>query len=769
MATNEGASFGARLRRLREASGLSQEELAHRAGLTPNAVGTLERGERRRPYPNTVRALADALDLDDAERAKLISSVPTRSRITVAERALPAPPTPLIGRDRDVRSINDLLRHDRARVVTLTGPGGVGKTRLAIEVASRVMEEFPDGVIFVDLAPLGGANLVLPTIARTMGLRETGSLHEALRAVLAARHLMLVLDNFEHVLDAAVDVAWLLESSPNLTVLVTSRAPLRIRGENEYQVAPLEMPDPGSLPSAESVERAPAAQLFVSRAQEASPSFSLNRSNAGTIAAICWRLEGLPLALELAAAQTRFVGPTTVLSRLDQVLQSAGARDLPPRQRTMRATLDWDHDLLSEAEKAAFRRLGVFAGGFTLQAAETVLSGEPLSETEVFALMGQLVEKSLVMAVGRGTSDTTRYRMLEPVRQYTLNRLEESGEADAVRSRHARFFSALAEKGGHGLKRADQLMWLELLSEEHDNLRAALGYLLERGDTDEAAELGWDLWFFWSLRGHLTEGQRWMEALLARDGGSNRAQKKALWVIAIFCYMSADVERTISVLNEILATDDDLDEETLTHALMLQGTAVSQDDPDHAEALLTRALELARRIDDRWSIPHTLQGLARAAMARTDFDAAEQYIVESLNVARKTGERWTLAVGLSTHALIALLQGHDERAEGFLGECTALALALRDPYMTATATHGLAVIAGRRGDGERMAHLAGAADALREATAIDIAATVWRTLFDQEVDPIRGKIGSDKFDLAYSEGRSMTPEELIGDLMPAVG
>ena len=769
MATSEGASFGARLRRLREASGLSQEELAHRAGLTPNAVGALERGERRRPYPNTVRALADALNLDDAERARLISSVPTRARLVAAEPSLPTPPTSLIGRDEDVRSVEALLAH-RARLVTLTGAGGVGKTRLAVEVASRVVEEFPDGVIFVDLAPLGDANLVLPTIARSLGLRETGSLHEALRAVLAPRHLLLLLDNFEHVLEAAVDIAWLLESSPDITVLVTSRAPLRIRGESEYQVAPLEMPDPGSLPSAESVEDAPAAQLFVRRAREASPGFSLNQNNAGTVAAICWRLEGLPLALELAAAQTRFVGPTTVLSRLDQVLQSAGARDLPPRQRTMRATLDWDHDLLTEEERAAFRRLGAFAGGFTLQAAEAVVSGEPISEVEIFARIGQLVEKSLVMAADWEASDTTRYRMLEPVRQYSLRRLEESSEADAVRSRHARYFSALADKGGHGLRRADQLMWLDVLSEEHDNLRAALGYLLERGDVDEAAQIGWNLWLFWSLRGHVVEGRAWMEALLARESRSSRGQKRALWVIAMFSYMRADSDRMLGALDEVFADDDALDNEVLPIALTLRGHGLSQyGDLDRAEPLLTKALDLARKIDDRWTIPHALHGLAHVAMARNDLDAAEPALVESLSVAREIGDRWSLAIGLTIHALVALLKGDDELAESQLGECTALAIALGDPFTIAYSLTGLAVIAGRRGDGERMAHLAGAADTLRETTAIDINMTVWRTLFENEVDSVREEMGPEKFDLAHSQGRSMTPEHLVGDWMPAVG
>jgi predicted ATPase/DNA-binding XRE family transcriptional regulator len=760
----ERASFGARLRRLREASGLSQEALAHRAGLTPNAVGNLERGERRRPYPNTVRALAEALDLDDADRADLIASIPSRGGRTAAASSLPVPPTPLIGREQDVRSIEARFRQRETRLVTLTGPGGVGKTRVAIEVASRLRGAFPDGVAFVDLASLRGAHLVLPTIAQSLGLRQTGPLHEALRAILAPKRLLLALDNFEHVLDAAADIASLLESCPDLAILATSRAPLRIRGEGEYHVSPLKMPDPGSVPRAESVADAPAAQLFLQRAREASPEFSLNQKNAGTIAAICWRLEGLPLALELAAAQVRFLAPATLLSRLDRILQSSGARDLPPRQQTMWATLDWDHDLLSQEERTVFRSLGVFAGGFTLEAAELVIAEEPGSEGTTLDVVGQLVEKSLVMAEAGMARDTTRYRMLEPVREYSFRRLEESGEEHAIRARHADYYSMLAEQAAPGLKRADQLIWLDVLSEEHDNLRATLGYLLEQGATDQAAQIGWNLWPFWALRGHVAEGKGWMEALVAREEGDpGLGHKRALWLIAMFCYMRPDLERMLRLLDEVLEHEEALDQETLTAALILQGQGLAHGEPDAAEVVLERALELARAGDDRWNIPHALHGLAHVAIGRNDLEAAERFATELVAVARTAGERWTLSIGHTIQATVALLQGDDEVAETALQDCNAVAIELQDPITTAYSLMGLALIAGRRKDGERMAHLAGAADALQEKAAIDFAATPWRTLVDNEVGSVREEMGPEEFDLAYSRGKLMTPEQLIGD------
>jgi tetratricopeptide (TPR) repeat protein len=434
----------------------------------------------------------------------------------------------------------------------------------------------------------------------------------------------------------------------------------------------------------------------------------------------------------------------------------------------MRATLDWDHDLLAEEERVAFRRLGVFVGGFTLESAEAVITDDASSDESTVMHIGQLVEKSLLTVDHLPASEAVRYRMLEPVRQYSLERLAQSGETDSVRSRHADHFGELADHGASGLKGADQLMWLELLDEEYDNVRAGLGYLLEQGNTEQAAQIGWNLWLFWSLRGHVAEGRRWMESLLAREEAtSGRGHARALWVLAMFSYMRADFDSMLAMLEEILAADEDLDEETLNQALVLQGHGLAQrGDLDDAEPVLKRGLDLAGLRGDRWYIVHALHGLVHVAMARSDFDTAIPLVRDSLTIAREIGERWALALSLTIYSVIELTRGEDEHAETLLEECTSLSITLRDPFTTAYSLTGLAVIAGRRGDAVRMAHLAGAADALRESKALDIGITIWRALFDEDVGSTRERMGPDEFDLAYARGRSMTPEELVGIEVP---
>lgn len=774
-APGHGASpFGARLRRLREAAGLTQEELASKAGLTAKAVSVLERGARKRPYPHTVRSLADSLGLNDDERAALFASLPGRgdaaaepSTTAAAPSILPVPATALVGRERELESASEILRHRGARLLTLTGPGGVGKTSLALEVVRRAAGDFGDGAAFVALAPLGDADLVVGTISLTLGVRETGGrpLRDTLHEYLGGRELLLVLDNFEHVMGAAPEVAGLLGSAPGLIVLVTSRAPLRIRGERECLMPPLAVPDPSHAPDVQTVHGAPAARLFLERARAASSAFLLTRKNAAAVAAICWRLDGLPLALELAAAQARFLGPTQLLLRLDQALEAGGARDLPERQRTMHATLDWSHDLLSDEEQALFRRLSVFSGGFTLETAEAVGADDRVGVGFVLGLLGRLVEQSLVR-VEPGTGDEARYGMLEPVRQYALEKLGEGGEEQEIRARHAAYFADLAGQAGSELKRADQASWLDRLSREHDNLRAALSWLLGRDEAQRVARIGWEIHRFWSLRGHTGEGQRWMERALALpDELSDGARARALYVVSMLSYVRGEAGRTVEAVEESIAASRAAgDPGALANGLLGRGlAALGEGDLEAAEEILGEALAMFREQDDGSGAALGLVGLAQVALARGDFDLAAESLAEAEALSRSVGDLFILIAALSAQALAARLRGDAAQTAALLRESVGLAGTLGDAWHVVFGVTGLAGEAASQGLAERAARLFGAAEALRETMGVDIPSPAWRALNERDLARAREQLAPETFDAARAEGRAMTLEETVAE------
>jgi predicted ATPase/transcriptional regulator with XRE-family HTH domain len=782
-------SFGEQLRRLREGARLTQEELAVRAGLTAKGIAALERGRRQRPYQHTVTALADALGLVGAERAYFVGATQRRAQAQVAPVAtsdrpsLPAPPTPLIGREEEVASLVALLSGG-ARLVTLLGPGGVGKTRLALAVATAVAHQFADGAAFVPLGPLDDAALVIPAIAAALGLREAGEqpTRELVLGHLRERRLLLVLDNYEHLLAAAPEVAALLAACPDLAILATSRAPLRLRGEREWIVAPLSLPNLSRLPTVGEISGNPAVMLFVARAQEVAPDFALTQPNAAAVAAICRRLDGLPLALELAAARIRLLNPTELLARLDRALPllAGGPRDLPARQRTMRDTIAWSYDLLTDEEQRLFSRLAVFAGGWDLDAAEAVDSGQWAVDSGQMAVSGAqssvysppstdtletlaaLVEQSLVVAEAR-EDGTTRYRLLAAVREFAREQLAAHREGEEARRRHAEHYLALAERAEHELSGPEQATWLDRLEREHDNVRMALPWSLAAGRTDLAVRFGWALHIFWAMRGYHREGRRWMELALASGALADAEEARALAAAGLLARMHGDYSVAVTRLQAALDRFRDLDDQPsvlvtfsrLGHAARLAG------EYGRATALAEEGLALARVLGDHARVVWMLDVLGLVALAEGAYARATGIFLEALPLAERASDQRYLA-GLRTNlGLAALGEGNYAAAAEYARASLEWNRTLALRRGIAFALDILASVAATRDEPERAARLFGAAEAVREADGLAHWSSTDRAVYERHLHTAREALGERAFAAAREEGRRMSVEAAI--------
>ena len=708
-----------------------------RSGVSAKAISTLERGERKRPYPHTIRALADALDLSKNERAALFVALPKRGSVDApvgpalaTESNLPIPSTSLLGRERELAEIRTFLQE--ARLLTLTGTGGVGKTRLAIEATWDAKRFFPDGAVFVTLASLSDFTFVLPTVAQSLGLREAGG--EILRGYLRDKQLLLVLDNFEHVLEAAPEVAALIETCPKLSVLVTSRAPLRVRGEQEYPVQPLALPTSTISPTVEVVVGSPSGRLFAERARAASPDFEFTPHNAAAVATICWRLAGLPLALELAAARVKFLDPTTLLSRLDQALSAVGARDLPQRQRTMWATLDWSHELLSEEERVLFRRLSVFIGGFSLEAAEAVGASGRILAKNVLGILGQLVEQSLVVAKPGQKGSGVRYGMLEPVRQYAWEKLQESREAEETKRRHFAHFLGLAEEAdqiyglltGTKLTGAEGEAWMDRLEREHDNLRTALGWAKERGEVEARLRLVGALSWFWWTRGYFVEGHNWAEHFLEKPvrgdpSALDGARAKALLGAGMLSYGRGEILRSIGLLEEGLATYRRLRDQAGTAAILAElGKVVrAQGSDDRAQELSKEGLRLSRLLGDNRSAAISLLTQGHIARRRGELNRSTDLFGEALALWKKLEDRRGMAYSLCNLGVAALERGEAGHALELHEESLRLYEAIQDKAGRAYALINLGDVARSLGDEGRAVSLYEVALALHKELGIE--------------------------------------------------
>ncbi|MBA2518214.1 MAG: helix-turn-helix domain-containing protein, partial [Chloroflexia bacterium] len=693
--------------------------------------------------------------------------------------SLPAPLTSLVGREREITALAAALR-GRDRLLTLTGPGGVGKTRLAVAAASAVAGDLPGGVCYVALGAIGDPRLVAPTIAQVLGVREAGreSIEARLESAMGEQRLLLVLDNFEQVVEAAPLVAALLAACPHLTVLVTSRVRLRISGERERPVPPLALAAPDAQAATGGVAQSDAVRLFVERAHAVRQDLVFTAEQATAVEAICQRLDGLPLAIELAAARVNVLPPTDLLARLVRMLPllTGGPRDAPARLRTMRGAIAWSYDLLTGDERAFFHRLAVFAGGFTLDAAEAVAgAGTPLRVqgvpgTPVSAaaldLVAALVDKSLLRAevVAGGA---TRYGMLETIREFGLERLAASGEADAVHQHHADWYLAFAADAGPRAKQPGAAPWVERLRREHPNLRAALTWFLDRRDGLALVRMTGALWPFWHEHTYFGEGHRWLEVALDLGRAAPAADRlRALTGAGTLAWYQSRIEQALAWHEQALALAREVgDRAAEAFALInLSAPAMEFGDYDLAFARLEAGLAAARAVGATEAASLALHNLGCLAWLRGEFHTSRQRAAEALALAQAEGWDWLVPSILGNYGVTTADLGDFDQAAALLREGLELGHARGNLWDVGTALEGLARVRAGAGRAQQAVKLFGAAAALRDETGIPWSRTD-RAYYEPFVAALQEELGADTFAAAWSDGRSLSWPAAVAEVL----
>jgi predicted ATPase/transcriptional regulator with XRE-family HTH domain len=745
---DDAVSFGRWVMSRRQALDLTRDDVAALVGCAPVTVAKIERDERR-PSHQMAERLADALrfppewreefvrrargvdpNVEVAEKSVTPEAAPAAPIVAATRGDLPVSPTSFVGREDDVEAVRSLLQRADVRLLTITGPAGIGKTRLSLQVVAGVEADFANGVWFVNLAPVRDLEAVIPAIAVSLHVREVAGrpLLVSLKDYLGSKQILLLLDNFEQIIHAAPLLTDLLASAPHLKVVVTSREPLRLYGEHQYTLRSLQLPDMEAgegAASMSSLERTESVELFVQRARSVKPTFVLSPENAGAVMSICRRLDGLPLAIELAAARLRLFTPQAMLARLDDAvgengsrgrlaLLTGGARDLPARQQTLRNAIQWSYELLNEGERRLFRQMCVFNGGRSVEAVKIVCEfGDDAEEMDVLDSMASLVEKSLLRQAegaraknGRGEP---RFWMLDTLREFAheMLRAQGSDEANKLYERHAAYFLSFAEEAEPELRGPRQVLWLDRLEEEHANIRAALAYLCASSRSEEALRLAGAVGHFWLTRGHWSEGRAWLAKAQALPGGSAQVRAKALLLTGRLAAKQGHLEEALPLFREAESNYKAVgDEEGLASTLCAIGR-ILRDTGDYAGALaaLDESLALCHATGARLVLVDVLRAMSNLAHYQGRYSEAREQGEQALAITREVGDKLGTTATLLDLAWIAHRQGDYDKAAEFTQEAMALSKELRERDEWSAGLNISALIAQEQGDYDKATRL----------------------------------------------------------------
>ncbi len=777
----EQHSFGYWLRLKRKALDLTREALADLVGCSVSTIRKLE-DEERHPSAQIAELLAEIFKIPTTERTAFLRfargdwrSAPSSRDEEAPWRAstpalpqqprsnLPATFTSLIGRDKDIAAVHDYLTNPDTRLVTLIGAPGIGKTRLSIASASKSLAGFPDGVFFVALAPLDQPSLIPSATLQPLGFFEKNNLSPEERLIegIANKRMLLVLDNCEHLIeDVARLASSLLSTCPRLKILTTSREALRISGEWLYSVPALDMPKGHSSVDVETISEFPALVLFAERARAARSDFALNAENIRAVASICSQLDGLPLAIELIAARVKMLSIEQIAARLDDrfALLTSGSRIAPSRQQTLRATLDWSYELLTETERELFRQLSVFVGGFTLEALESVAQLD--SNQSILDALSRLVDKSLLLVEQQ---DQARYRFLEPVRQYARDKLNEARDSNLIQDRHLNYYLRVAEEAEPYLFGAGQQDWKNRLELDHDNLRVALAWSLESHQIEAGLKMAGALAWFWHSKGYLSEGNLWLEKILASGtGAQGKERAKALRASSILSTATGDYIRARAFAESSIKLYREIGDNRGAGLVLADLGASLNLGGKHEEAIepLEESLRLLRAAGERWGVAYALLWLGDTWFRMGDTRRAATSFEESLRLTQEVGDHYLMAWSFTGLGEMARLRADYKRATGMFREALSHYQSSGDKFGPPFTLETLALVAAALGDAERAARLWGAASAWREAINEPLS-LVYQREYAPSVTQARTQLGEEVYAAAWSEGHAMSAEQAI--------